>query len=127
MSNSKKPLGEWTLAEVKAECEKYQLCDPKCAAYTYEYGSAVRCRLRFAPTTWGLTEPSRWTEQDRKDAHTISSILSSTNSVTISRLPSGALLLSDNYASLKLYRNLFPSLKPNESVELDKILGEADK
>ena len=67
----------------------------------------------------------RWTEQDRMDAHTIKAILLEASRVTIARLPSGAVKLSESgrCVFLDLNCNLFPSLKPGESATLDEIIG----
>ena len=65
-----KPLSEWTLGEVKAECEKHTAHCVGCPLWT----DAAGCRLDTScyrdndPKIWDLSEPPRWTEQDKEDA-----------------------------------------------------------
>lgn len=113
-----KPLAEWTLAEVKAECEKYAVCSPECRAYNDKLERAIACRARFAPGAWDLSEPPRWTEQDKEDAKAIVRVFG--NKGFVERDGSGKLELNSCYY---INRELFPSLNPGESATLDEIIG----
>lgn len=123
MSNSKKPLGEWTLAEVKAECKKH---DTGCNSCTF-YSTVGHCRISQnddfsdCPEAWDLSEPPRWTEQDKDDGRMIRCVLPWTKSV--SRDGGGALFAA---GGLNLNRGLLPSVGPGETATLDEILGRAD-
>ena len=116
-----KPLAEWTLAEVKAECEKYAMCSPECRAYNDKLERATACRARFAPSAWDLSEPPRWTEQDKEDAMMIKRLIPWANQVN--RGMEGSLSLNPVTA---IDRKLFPLLKPGESAMLDEIIGGAE-
>lgn len=69
-ANMDKPLKDWTLGEVKAECEKHTAHCVGCPLWT----DAAGCRLDTScyrdndPKIWDLSEPPRWTEQDKEDA-----------------------------------------------------------
>ena len=118
-----KPLSEWTLEEVKAECEKHKFCKAECTAYRLE-GERL-CRIRCAPATWDLTEPPRWTEQDKEDARKIKAMLPAGVALEMVRLETGTLRLAivDELSFVSLNKNLLPSLKPGERATLDEIIG----
>lgn len=114
-----KPLSEWTLGEIKAECEKHEFCTAECPAYRLE--SKCRCRIRYSPNTWDLSEPPCWTEQDKEDAMMIKRLIPWANQVN--RGMEGSLSLNPVTA---IDRKLFPLLKPGESAMLDEIIGGAE-
>lgn len=117
-----KPLSEWTLAEVKAECEKHEFCKAECPAYRLE-GDRL-CRIRYSPTTWDLSEPPRWTEQDKEDAKMIKRVFNGFQ-IGIARdtLAQLRTIAKDGYPSEYINSDMFPSLKPGESATLDEIIG----
>ena len=109
-----KPLSEWTLGEIKAECKKRGFCYAECPARNIDYN----CRLKFTPNAWDLSEPPRWTEQDKEDAMMIKRLIPWANQVN--RGMEGSLSLNPVTA---IDRKLFPLLKPGESAMLDEIIG----
>ena len=118
--NMNKPLSEWTLGEVKAECEKHTAHCVGCPLWT----DAAGCRLDTScyrdndPKEWDLSEPPRWTEQDKEDAMMIKRLIPWANQVN--RGMEGSLSLNPVTA---IDRKLFPLLKPGESAMLDEIIG----
>lgn len=124
-----KPLAEWTLAEVKAECEKYAMCSPECRAYNDKLERAIACRARFAPSAWDLSEPPRWTEQDKEDARKIKEIFPERYTLGAGRLENGKLKLSVITEVNFVWINdaLLPSLKAGEKVMLDEILLDKEQ
>lgn len=126
-----KPLSEWTLGEVKAECEKHTAHCVGCPLWT----DAAGCRLDTScyrdndPKEWDLSEPPRWTEQDKQDAANMKRALPLANN--ISRSTKGDLLVDfkgpEIYPGFFVYYGLFPSLKPGESATLDEIIGDGDQ
>ena len=116
-----KPLAEWTLAEVKAECEKYAVCSPECRAYNDKLERAIACRARFAPGAWDLSEPPRWTEQDKEDARKIKAIFPESFNLEVNRLEDGRLKLFviQGLSFVLINDMLLPSLKPGEAATLD--------
>lgn len=116
-----KPLSEWTLAEVMAECDKHRTCNAECPAYRPSGESF--CRLGDAPSSiWDLSVPPRWTEQDKEDAKAVRHLMPWATKVGRGRDYDSLMLNS----SVGLHRDLFPSLKPGETVTLDEIIGGGD-
>ena len=119
-ANIDKPLKDWTLGEVKAECEKHTAHCVGCPLWT----DAAGCRLDTScyrdndPKKWDLSEPPRWTEQDKEDAMMIKRLIPWANQVN--RGMEGSLSLNPVTA---IDRKLFPLLKPGESAMLDEIIG----
>ena len=119
-ANMDKPLKDWTLGEVKAECEKHTAHCVGCPLWT----DAAGCRLDTScyrdndPKEWDLSEPPRWTEQDKEDAMMIKRLIPWANQVN--RGMEGSLSLNPVTA---IDRKLFPLLKPGESAMLDEIIG----
>lgn len=121
-----KPLSEWTLAEVKAECKKHT---SKCTDCLFWADTDCRIQINMAladyPEKWDLSEPPRWTEQDKEDAKAIKRIFPDATylkrqdcfceDVTVfSKSHSGVALLN---------ANLVPSLSMDELIALDEIIG----
>lgn len=125
-----KPLSEWTLAEVKAECKKHT---SKCTDCLFWTDTDCRIQINMAladyPEKWDLSEPPRWTEQDKQDAANMKRALPLANN--ISRSTKGDLLVDfkgpEIYPGFFVYYGLFPSLKPGESATLDEIIGDGDQ
>lgn len=125
--NMNKPLSEWTLGEVKAECEKHTAHCVGCPLWT----DAAGCRLDTScyrdndPKIWDLSEPPRWTEQDKEDARKIKAMLPAGVALEMVRLEPGTLrlVIVDELSFVSLNKNLLPSLKPGERATLDEIIG----
>ena len=111
-----KPLSEWTAKEIVEECDRHVCCSSECRCYNSE---RKKCRLKpFPPPCWNLSEPPRWTEQDKEDAMMIKRLIPWANQVN--RGMEGSLSLNPVTA---IDRKLFPLLKPGESAMLDEIIG----
>lgn len=120
-----KPLSEWTLGEIKAECKR---CNGNCINAVCpmvkwiskdEMACVIIRELRKpTPASWDLSEPPRWTEQDKEDAMMIKRLIPWANQVN--RGMEGSLSLNPVTA---IDRKLFPLLKPGESAMLDEIIG----
>ena len=123
-----KPLSEWTLAEVKAECVKrnsFCEADGTCPFFVLR-SEKLHCKImndvgNAPPKKWDLSEPPRWTEQDKEDAMMIKRLIPWANQVN--RGMEGSLSLNPVTA---IDRKLFPLLKPGESAMLDEIIGGAE-
>ena len=105
-----KPLSEWTLGEVQKYCEHVG-----CTSCKIGNG---HCPINGSPDIWDLSEPPRWTEQDKEDAMMIKRLIPWANQVN--RGMEGSLSLNPVTA---IDRKLFPLLKPGESAMLDEIIG----
>lgn len=108
-----KPLSEWTLGEVQKYCKITQ-CRDCCIGLWCE-------NINQGPSGWDLSEPPRWTEQDKEDAMMIKRLIPWANQVN--RGMEGSLSLNPVTA---IDRKLFPLLKPGESAMLDEIIGGGD-
>ena len=111
-----KPLSEWTAKEIVEECDRHVCCSSECRCYNSD---RKKCSLKaFPPPCWNLSEPPRWTEQDKEDAMMIKRLIPWANQVN--RGMEGSLSLNPVTA---IDRKLFPLLKPGETVTLDEIIG----
>lgn len=123
-----KPLSEWTLGEVKAECKKHTAHCVGCPLWT----DAAGCRLDTScyrdndPKEWDLSEPPRWTEQDKEDARALKRLIP--DAYIVWRYSTcTALQLYDEYNNYILsLNNCFATLPLRESVTLDEIIGGAE-
>lgn len=121
-----KPLSEWTLAEIKAECKKHT---SKCTDCPFWTDADCRIHINMVlgdyPEKWDLSEPPRWTEQDKEDARKIKAMLPAGVALEMVRLEPGTLrlVIVDELSFVSLNKNLLPSLKPGERATLDEIIG----
>lgn len=114
-----KPLKDWTLGEVKECCSKHGTCVSECPFSTKN----KLCRMTSNPCDWDLTDKPRWTEQEVEDAKVVRRVFGRDG--TIKRHSKA---MTEPYSNLvfdHLYINedLFPSIKPGQSVTLDEIIG----
>lgn len=117
-----KPLKDWTLGEIKAECEKHECCTAECSAYKFENGCLWR--FRHSPSTWDLAEPSRWTEQDKEDAKALKRLIPGAHHIW-RYSTSSSLQLYGKYNNYILpLNNCFATLPPRERATLDEIIGD---
>ena len=123
--NTNKPLSEWTLGEVKAECEKHTAHCVGCPLWT----DAAGCRLDTScyrdndPKRWDLSEPPRWTEQDKEDAKALRRLIP--DAYILCRYSANTFLKlydrDDNY--IMNLNDCFPGLPLVEKVTLYEIIG----
>lgn len=122
-----KPLKDWTLGEVKAECEKHTAHCVGCPLWT----DAAGCRLDTScyrdndPKQWDLSEPPRWTEQDKADAKAIKRIFP--DATYLKRQDcfcEDVTVFSKSHSGVAhLDANLVPSLSMDELIAIDEIIG----
>ena len=124
-ANMDKPLSEWTLGEVKAECEKHTAHCVGCPLWT----DAAGCRLDTScyrdndPKKWDLSEPPCWTEQEAELAKALYEVRRSV-SLVIGRSTGGTLWWRDgDRGEGILPHKLFPSLNEGDCVRLIEIIG----
>ena len=119
-----KPLSKWTLGEIKAECEKHECYTVECPAYRLE--NERRCRIKYPPNTWDLSEPLRWTEQDKEDARALKKLIPGAHHIW-RYSTSSSLQLYDKYNNYILpLNNCFATLPLRERATLDEIIGDKD-
>lgn len=117
--NMDKPLKDWTLGECMGECSKL----------TYRGLTCEQCPLDKicgnAVDEWNLSDKPRWTQQEVEDAKAVRRVFGRDG--VIERYNKA---MTEPYSNLvfdHLYINedLFPSLRPGESVKLKEIIGGA--
>ena len=118
-----KPLKDWTLGEIK------QRCDSCCAIPEDCVGCPARrangdCAIGEPFGYWDLSEPPRWTEQDKEDARKIKAVFPGRYDPDVCRLEGGELkFYPAPWLGVLINDALLPSLKPGETVTLDEIIG----
>ena len=126
-----KPLSEWTLAEVKAECVKrnsFCEADGTCPFFVLR-SEKLNCKImndvgNAPPKIWDLSEPPRWTEQDKEDAKMIKRVFNGFQiGIVRDTLAQLRTIAKDGYPSEYINSDMFPSLKPGEGATLDEIIG----
>lgn len=121
-ANMGKPLKDWTLGEVKEYCaSRNGNCADDCIFS--KKGIGMVCEVAPKPAWWALADKPRWTEQEVEDAKYTKRILEVD---VVSRNEYGGGLVasrSDGSVSIVITRELFPSLRPGETVTLDEIIG----
>lgn len=121
--DKQKPLREWTLGEAKAWCAEHAKCDEHCLlknicnAFVYY----------LVPADWDLTDKPRWTEREVEDAKTVRRMFPG-GEIKLSRNTDGCCSMVHTRGSLHECLtlgkvDLFPSLRPGQSVKLDEIIG----
>lgn len=119
-----KPLSEWTLAEVKAECKKHT---SKCADCLFWTDTDCRIQINMAladyPEKWDLSEPPRWTEQDVKDAKALKRLIADAHHVWRYSAESKPQLYDEYETGGLPLNDCFAALPPRTNITLDEIIG----
>ena len=118
-----KPLKDWTLGEVQEYCRKTDCED---CIFDTDAPEVSRCPMAGNPSAWSFIRKPRWTEQEVEDAKAVKRVFGRDGAI---KRCSKA--LTNPYSNLvfdHLYINedLFPSLRPGESVKLEEIIGGAE-
>ena len=130
-ANMDKPLKDWTLGELKTECEAHN----GCVGCRFE-GSAFctqKC-TELCPSKWDLSEKPRFTQQEVEDAKTIKRMFGADNFTHIRKDQFGLCEMMDGpgddpnvgWCAIGMEKGMFPSLRPEETVTLDEIIGGAE-
>ena len=82
--------------------------------------STVECLNNLINHPGNIIRKPRWTEQEVEDAETVKHIFGRSDTVT--RTTEGAL----SFGGIILNAQMFPALRPGQSVTLDEIIGGAD-
>lgn len=122
-----KPLKDWTLGEIKEYCKSYV---KDCETCIFSRPDGV-CRVKQLNSCfsdeWDLSEPSRWTEQDKEDAKMIKRVFNGVQiGVARDTLSQLRTIAKDGFPSEYINSNMFSSLKPGEGATLDEIIGGAE-
>lgn len=122
-ANMDKPLKDWTLEEVVNHCNERE-CG-FCELYQHH-----DCVLRLSPNVWDLSGKPRWTEQEVEDAKTLCRMWPG-GEIEFKRYVDGRCTMVHIQGSLHGCLDLgqvdlFPSLRPGETVTIDEIIGGAE-
>lgn len=123
-ANMDKPLRDWTLGEVKEYCaSRNGNCADDCPLS--RKGIGMVCEVAPKPAWWTLADKPRWTEQEVERAKAIKLLYK--DAEKIQECDPVAKILN-NYDSViaQVDTGMFPSLRPDESVALDEIIGGAE-
>lgn len=119
-----KPLKDWTLGELKEWCYQYRKAhtDKPCEQTCPIYQRGICCREWVHE--WDLEEKPRWTEQEVELFRAIQVLYPKAEYVERIK-DSGVIGLSNNTCGwiTDIDKDLFPALRPGESVTLDEIIG----
>lgn len=125
-----KPLSEWTLGEVKAECVKrnsFCEADGTCPFFVPR-SEKLHCKImndvgKVHPKIWDLSEPPRWTEQDKEDAKALRRLIP--DAYILYRYSANTFLKlydrDDNF--IMNLNDCFPGLPLGKKVTLYEIIG----
>lgn len=117
-ANMDKPLKDWTLGECMGECSKL----------TYRGLTCEQCPLDKicgnAVDEWNLSDKPRWTQQEVEDAKAVRRVFGRDG--VIRRTPNLGERSALVFDHLYINEDLFPSIKPGQSVTLDQIIGGAE-
>lgn len=123
-----KPLKDWTLGEIKAECEKHPgACSKnRDCPFVDDVGCVIVRAVEDVPYMWDLFEPPRWTEQDKEDAKALKRLLACASYVR--RDGSANPKLYDEYGRFVsvLRLDCFAALPSETIVTLNEIIGGAE-
>lgn len=110
-----KPLSEWTLGEAQKYCES-----AGCASCKIGNG---HCPINGSPNIWDLSEPPRWTEQDKEDAKALKRLIPDAYIVWRYSTWTALQLYDECNNYILSLNNCFATLPLRESVTLDEIIG----
>lgn len=117
--DKQKPLSEWTLGECKEWCRKYDgECPEKCPINVF-------CiQLQREPGKWELYEKPRFTQQEVGRAKAVRVLWGGVDKLEKCDLHIKA--VDGTHLVATMSADLFPSLRPGETVNLDEIIGGAE-
>ena len=117
---SNEPL---TLEEVKEYCARRNgNCGDDCILS--RKGIGLVCRVAPKPAWWTLADKPRWTEQEVERAKAIKMLYSEAESIEMYGF--GIRVFNRKLVIATLDPSLFPSLRQNEIITLDEIIGGAE-
>jgi len=131
-ANMDKPLKDWTLEECQKECENAGEC---CKCRLHSSSELSSCKIRIAlyrkpdPAHWELIDDPRWTEQEVERAKDLKESVGAYKVVRGEYAEADLTLHRETIGKDRCWdipRELFPSLRPGESVKLDEIIGGAE-
>ena len=132
MDEKVKPLSDWTLWEIKTECQKHHFgCDRGCAFWRAVPNSPTVCAIQqlfnCVPYTWDLSRLHSWTCQDIEDAKMIKRVFGDIQ-IGVIRDNFGNLCTRaiEGYPGTNINPDMFPSLEEGEAATLEEIIAAGE-
>ena len=123
--NMDKPLKDWTLGEAKEYCtSRNGNCADDCIFS--KKGIGMVCGIAPKPVWWTLPEKPRWTEQEVERAKAIKVLYPEILYIQADDRCLRGFNKGKESIFLDCVLSWFPSLRSNETVTLDEIIGGAD-
>ena len=122
-ANMDKPLKDWTLGELKTECEAHN----GCVGCHFE-GSAFctqKC-TELCPSKWDLSEKPRFTEQEAEATKAVKVLFPCTTHLIQFQPNEPVSAKAGDAFVVNLNSVLFPSIQPGKPYTLDEIIGGAE-
>ena len=121
-ANMDKPLKDWTLGEVEANCQQ----KARCKDCDMLKKNGYECKFSGGPYLWDLSDKPRFTQQDVEDAKAVKRVFGRDG--TVKRLNKA---ITDPYSNLtfdNIYINegMFPCIFEGQEYTLDEIIGGAE-
>ena len=121
-ANMDKPLKDWTLGEAKEYCtSRNGNCADDCIFS--KKGIGMVCGIAPKPVWWTLPEKPRWTEQEVERAKAVKVLYPEILYLQADDRYLRGLNKGKESIFLDCVLSWFPSLRPNETVTLDEIIG----
>lgn len=115
-----KPLKDWTLVEVEANCQQ----KARCKDCDMLRQNGYECRFSGGPYLWDLSDKPRFTEQEVERAKAIKMIYP--NAEKLELVPCVIRVYTDIGVIAHLHADLFPSMKYGLICTLDEIIGGSE-
>ena len=122
-ANMDKPLKDWTLGELKTECEAHN----GCVGCHFE-GSAFctqKC-TELCPSKWDLSEKPRFTEQEAEATKAVKVLFPCTTHLIQFQPNEPVSAKAGDAFVVNLNSVLFPSIQPGKPYTLEEIIGGAE-
>ena len=124
-ANMDKPLKDWTLGEAKEYCtSRNGNCADDCIFS--KKGIGMVCGIAPKPVWWTLPEKPRWTEQEVERAKAIKVLYPEILYIQADDRCLRGFNKGKESIFLDCVLSWFPSLRSNETVTLDEIIGGAE-
>lgn len=120
--NTNKPLSEWTLGEIKQRCDSCCAIPEGCVGCPARRANGA-CAVGEPFGYWDLSEPLRWTEQDKEDAKALRRLIP--DAYILCRYSANTFLKvydrDDNF--IMNLNDCFPGLPLGKKITLYEIIG----
>ena len=120
--NTNKPLSEWTLGEIKQRCDSCCAIPEDCVGCPARRANGA-CAVGEPFEYWDLSEPPRWTEQDKEDAKALRRLIP--DAYILCRYSANTFLKlydrDDNF--IMNLNDCFPGLPLGKKITLYEIIG----